>query len=49
MPRGDSAITEIAPFIPFAVSEVPSIGSTATSHCVVVLVVLFDAVLETSE
>ncbi|CAB4824050.1 unannotated protein [freshwater metagenome] len=26
-------MTEIAPFIPFAVSDVPSMGSTATSQC----------------
>ena len=32
MCRGATAITAMALFMPFAVSVVPSIGSTATSH-----------------
>jgi hypothetical protein len=32
VPRSATAITAIALFIPLAVSVVPSIGSTATSH-----------------
>ena len=32
MPRSDTAITESAFWRPAAVSDVPSIGSTATSH-----------------
>ena len=33
VPRSETAITESAFWRPAAVSDVPSIGSTATSHC----------------
>ena len=32
LPRGETASTETALVMPFAVRVVPSIGSTATSH-----------------